>query len=209
MSYIIGSMRSIFLFLTPLLLTIAATALAQNPPPAFKSSGTVMAPVTIELYTDFQCPHCRAFYMEVLPQLTAEFIKTGKVRLIHRDFPLPQFQYSRTAMHFANAAGQIGKYDAVATQLFETQPDWAQNGNVEAAVAKVLTPAELEKVKTIIKTDTHLDDSVARDVETATTVDHLTATPTVVIVHKGKRETVSGGVTFPLLKTYLNDKLSE
>jgi len=50
---------------------------------------------------------------------------------------------------------------------------------------------------------------VARDVETATTVDHLTATPTVVIVHKGKRETVSGGVTFPLLKTYLNDKLSE
>ena len=184
-------------------------ASAQAQTPAFKESGTVMAPITIELYTDYQCPHCRAFYLETLPQLTAEYVKTGKVRLIHRDFPLQQFQYSKTAMHFANAAGQVGKFDAVALQLFETQPEWAQNGNVEAAVAKVLTPAELEKVKTIIKTDTHLDDAVARDVAMAMETDHLSATPTVVIVFKGKRETISGGAPWPALKSYLNDKLSQ
>jgi protein-disulfide isomerase len=191
------------------LLLLVSMASAQAQTPAFKESGTVMAPITIELYTDYQCPHCRAFYLETLPQLTAEYVKTGKVRLIHRDFPLQQFQYSKTAMHFANAAGQVGKFDAVALQLFETQPEWAQNGNVEAAVAKVLTPAELEKVKTIIKTDTHLDDAVARDVTMAMETDHLSATPTVVIVFKGKRETISGGAPWTALKSYLNDKLSQ
>jgi len=200
-------MRSLTILL-PLVLLAAAQAPAQVPVPAFKESGPVMAPITVELYTDYQCPHCRAFYLETLPLLTNEFIKTGKVRLIHRDFPLSQFKYSKTAMHYANAAGQVGKFEAVALQLFETQPEWSQNGNVDAAVAKVLTPAEMEKVRVLVKTDSHLDDSVARDVAMATS-DHLTATPTIVIVYKGKRETISGGPAWPVLRSYLNNKLGE
>jgi protein-disulfide isomerase len=191
-----------------ILLPLVLMAAAQAQTPAFKESGTVMAPITLEVYTDYQCPHCRAFYLETLPLLTSEFVKTGKVRLIHRDFPLSQFQYSKTAMHYANAAGQVGKFDAVALQLFETQPEWSQNGNVDAAVAKVLTPAEMEKVRMLVKTDSHLDDSVTRDVAMAT-VDHLTSTPTIVIVYKGKRETISGGAPYPALKSYLNSKLGE
>jgi protein-disulfide isomerase len=200
-------MRSLTILLL-LVLMAAAQAPAQAPVPAFKESGTVTAPITLELYTDYQCPHCRAFYLETLPLLTNEFVKTGKVRLIHRDFPLSQFQYSKTAMHYANAAGQVGKFDAVALQLFETQPEWAQSGNVDAAVAKVLTPAQMEKVRMLVKTDSHLDDSVARDVAMATS-DHLTSTPTVVIVYKGKRETISGGAPWPALKSYLTSKLGE
>jgi len=191
------------------LLPLVLMAAAQAQTPAFKESGTVMAPITLELYTDYQCPHCRAFYLETLPLLTAEFVKTGKVRLIHRDFPLSQFQYSKTAMHYANAAGQVGKFDAVAQQLFDTQPEWAQNGNVDAAVAKVLTPAEMAKVRTLVKTDSHLDDSVERDVAMATGTDHLTSTPTIVIVFKGKRETITGAPSYPALKSYLNSKLGE
>jgi protein-disulfide isomerase len=191
------------------LLLLVSMASAQAQTPAFKESGTVMAPITIELYTDYQCPHCRAFYLETLPLLTNDFVKTGKVRLIHRDFPLSQFPYSRTAMHYANAAGQVGKFDAVALQLFETQPEWGQNGNVDAAVAKVLTPAEMAKVRTLVKTDSHLDDSVERDVALATGTDHLQVTPTIVIVYKGKRETISGGGPYSTLKSYLNGKLGE
>jgi protein-disulfide isomerase len=198
-------MRSLLLLIPALL---AAGAQAQQVP-AFKVSGSVMAPIAIEIYTDFQCPHCREFYLETLPPLTTEFINKGKVKLVHRDFPLPAFQYSKTAMHYANAAGQIGKYDVVAQQLFESQPEWSQNGNVDAAVAKVLTPAEMQKVRTIMKTDTHLDDSVQRDVALATTTDHLTATPTVVIVYKGKREAITGGMPYPVLKQYLDHLLSE
>lgn len=206
-----GAMRPLLLLL-PLVLMAAAQAPAQSLVPAFpafKASGSVTAPITLELYTDYQCPHCREFYLETLPMLNAEFVKTGKVRLIHRDFPLLQFPYSKLAMHYANAAGQIGKFDPVALQLFESQPEWSQNGNVDAAVAKVLTPAEMEKVRMIVKTDSHLDDSVARDVAMATETDHLKATPTIVIVYKGKRETISGAPAWPTLKSYLNDKLGQ
>src|ERR1039457_6012538 len=124
-----------FLMLLAPAVLLAASATVPDVP-TFKISGSPMAPVTLEVYTDFQCPHCREFYMTVLPSLTTEFINTGKVRLIHRDFRLPQFQFSKTAARYANAAGTIGKYDVVANQLFLTQPDWAVNGNVDATVAK-------------------------------------------------------------------------
>jgi protein-disulfide isomerase len=192
---------------------VAAVLLAAQATPAgaknFKESGSPSAPITLEVYTDYQCPHCREFYLDVLPSLTKEFIATGKVRLIHRDFRLPQFQYSKTATRYANAAGQIGKYDVVARQLFETQPEWSQNGDVDSTVAKVLSPAEIDQVRTLVKTDSHLDDGPLHDEAMAINQDHLRATPTVVIVYKGKREQVSGGVTYPLLKAYLNNKLLE
>jgi protein-disulfide isomerase len=131
------------------------------------------------------------------------------VRLIHRDFRLPQFQYSKTATRYANAAGQIGKYEIVANELFLKQPEWAQNGNVDATVAKVLSASEIEQVRKLVNTDSHLDDATVRDEAMAMNEDHLQATPTIVIVHKGKREQVAGGVTYPLLKSYLDGKLSE
>jgi protein-disulfide isomerase len=199
-------MRFLMLFVPAVLMVANATAAdVKN----FKESGSATAPLTLEVYTDFQCPHCREFYMTVLPSLTTEFINTGKVRLIHRDFRLPQFQYSKTAARYANASGEVGKYDVVANQLFLAQPEWAQNGNVDGAVAKVLTPAELEKVRGMVKDDAHLDDASVKDEAMAMNVDHIQATPTVVIVYKGKRETISGGVSFPLLKSYINGKLAE
>jgi hypothetical protein len=67
----------------------------------------------------------------------------------------------------------------------------------------------MAKVRTLVKTDSHLDDSVERDVAMATGTDHLTSTPTIVIVFKGKRETITGGPAWPTLKSYLNSKLGE
>jgi protein-disulfide isomerase len=197
-------MRFLPLFASAILLAGLAGAA-----PNFKESGSASAPMTIELYTDYQCPHCREFYLDVLPQLTKEYINTGKVRLIHRDFRLSQMPYSKTATRYANAAGQIGKYDVVAKQLFETQPEWSQNGNLDAEIAKVLAPADMEKVRNLVKNDPHLDDQTVRDEAMAINEDHLTATPTIVIVYKGKRESVSGGANWALLKSYIAGKLGQ
>ena len=199
-------MRFLSLVLPALLLTVSGFA---ADPPAFRITGSPNAPVTLELYTDFQCPHCREFYLDVLPQITKEFIDTGKVRLIHRDFRLSQFQFSKTAAKYANAAGEIGKYDVVSKQLFETQPDWWQSGNVDGEVAKVLSPAEMEKVRAKVKDDAHLEDQSIKDEAMGHEVDHVNATPTVVVVYKGKRETFTGPVNFTLLKLYINEKLAQ
>jgi protein-disulfide isomerase len=178
-------------------------ALIQN----YKEFGSPNAPVTLELYTDYSCPSCRNFYIQSMPALTAEFINTNRVRVVHRDFPLPQHPFSRLAARYANAAGEIGKYDAVATQIFKTQPEWDQNGAIEPQVAKVLAPAEMAKIKELVKMDSHLDDTVARDVAIGNQ-DGINQTPSMVLVRNGKREVIAPIPPYTVLKSYLTSVLA-
>ena len=50
--------------------------------------GSADAPVTIIEFSDYQCPFCRKFWLETLPSLKSEYIDTGKVKFVYRDFPL-------------------------------------------------------------------------------------------------------------------------
>ena len=182
----------------------AAAAAAKN----FKESGSPTAKITIEIYTDYECPACRQLYLEILPQLNTDYVATGKVRILHRDFPLQMHNFSRVAARFANAAGQIGRYDLVATQIFKTQADWSQNGAIDPQVAKVLSPAEMQKVRDLVKNDQHLDDTVTADVAMGNK-DNLTQTPTMEVVVKGSRQQIAGSVPYGILKSYLDQLLAK
>lgn len=195
------------LFLLPGLL-LAAHATTPEPK-NFKVSGSPLAPIQIELYTDYQCPACRDFYLNTLPLLISNYVQTGKVRLTHRDFLISGHQFTKVAARYANAAGEIGKYDTVARQLFLTQPEWSVSGNVDAEVAKVLSPADMQKVRAMATgNDPKLDQMVEADMAVANQ-DNLRQTPTIVIVAKGKREVIGGGPPYSVLKAYLDKKLSE
>lgn len=50
--------------------------------------GDPNAKVTIVEFSDYQCPFCRKFWTETLPPIRSEYIDTGKVNLVYRDFPL-------------------------------------------------------------------------------------------------------------------------
>jgi hypothetical protein len=68
----------------------------------------------------------------------------------------------------------------------------------------------MEKVRALVKDDAHLDDSVTRDEAMAMGQDHLTETPTMVVVVKGKRESFGlGSMNYPILKQYLTSKLAQ
>ena len=183
----------------------AATSVAVK---NFKETGMASAPVQIEIYTDYECPACRDLYLTTLPPLNKEYIQTGKVRLLHRDFPLQQHLYSKKATSYANAAGTMGKYDLVAQQIFQTQPEWSQNGSVEAAIAKVVSPGDMEKLRSISNNGTFLDPSVDADVAMGNK-DNLHQTPTIVIVANGKREVIAGAIPFNILKSYIDKKLAQ
>ncbi|HEX6128957.1 MAG TPA: thioredoxin domain-containing protein [Candidatus Limnocylindria bacterium] len=43
------------------------------------------APVTVEIWADYQCPYCALFSQQVEPQLIAQYVETGQVRLVFRD----------------------------------------------------------------------------------------------------------------------------
>jgi protein-disulfide isomerase len=162
----------------------------------------------LEVYTDYECPACAALYRQVIPLLITQFVQTGKVRLLHRDFPLVQHQYSRLAARYANAAGKMGQYDLAVNQLFQTQDQWGADGNVDKQVAQVLAPGVMQKVRDLVQNDSTLDDTVTADVAMARQ-DAINQTPTIVVVYKGKRQPIAGFHDFTLLQTYLDQLLAK
>src|SRR3989337_3931330 len=51
--------------------------------------GDPNAPVTIVEFSDFQCPFCARFFTDTLPLIEKNYIETGKVKFVYRDFPIP------------------------------------------------------------------------------------------------------------------------
>lgn len=77
------------------------------------------APVTIVEWSDFECPFCGRFYQQTLPSIEEEYIKTGKVKLVYRDFPLSFHANAQKAAEAAECAGEQGKYWEMHDLLFE------------------------------------------------------------------------------------------
>lgn len=181
---------------------------AKPAPPVanFKETGLPTAPIVCEVYTDYECPSCALLYKDTIPLLIERYVRTGKVRLLHRDFPLQQHPYARLAARYANAAGTIGQYDLVVNQLFQTQNLWSRDGNVDAQVMQVLAPGAIQKVRDLVAHDAHLDDTVAVDLNMAAG-DHVDHTPTLVIVWNGRRQVMPGVPQFSMLQTYLDQLL--
>ena len=51
--------------------------------------GDPNAPITMIEFSDYQCPFCLKFYSTTLKQIEANYIETGKVKFVYRDFPIP------------------------------------------------------------------------------------------------------------------------
>lgn len=193
----------------------AAPAPAPAPKPAtapkknYKESGSPDATVVCEIYSDFECPSCAAFYRDTYPQLETDYVKTGKVRILHRDFPLPQHRFAVLAARYADAAGELGQYDLVFNRLFETQADWSANGNIDPVLAPVVSPDLLGRIRGLVAVDPKIDDSIAAD-KNAAMADKLNQTPTVVVVTPdGARHKIAGAMAFVTLSGYLDELLKK
>jgi protein-disulfide isomerase len=186
-------------------LVCAATALLANDS-LERTAGSVTAPITIEVWSDFQCPHCAVLHFDALKQALGDCVASGKVRIVYRDYILPGHPYSRKAAQYADAAAEIGRYERICDTLFRTQNDWGQTGDVDGAVAKELTPAEMSKVRKTLADPKKLADinrEIDADMALASKIP-LTSTPTMIISGGGKRYPVSGSVRYDLLKQLID-----
>src|SRR5689334_10438049 len=97
-----------------------------------KILGDPAAPVQIELFSDFMCPACKNFHENLLPVIMKDYVTSGKVCIISREFPLniPAHKYSRQAANYATAAARLHKYAQVSDILFAKQADWGNTGKV-------------------------------------------------------------------------------
>ncbi len=172
-----------------------------------KAFGSKNAPVIMEVFSDFQCPACKTLFITTNRQLLENYVSTGKVYLIHRDFPLPMHAHSRVAARYARAAAQIGKVEPAEQALFENQEKWEQSGDVDGTVAAVLTPAEMTKVRALVKGGT-LEPLIDRDYALGQ-VYRVNQTPTTVFHSKGQTYPYSGVMTYEILKQFLNQLLTQ
>lgn len=85
---------------------------------AERSVGRADAPVTIIEYASLTCSHCADFYKSVYPQLDKDYIQTGKVRLIYRDFPTNEPAVEAAAM--ARCASPM-RYFPLLKAIFDKQ----------------------------------------------------------------------------------------
>ena len=172
-----------------------------------KVFGSKNAPVTMEVFSDFQCPACKTLFTTTNRQLMDNYVTVGKVFLIHRDFPLNIHAYSRVAARYARAAADIGKTEAVEQALFQNQEKWEQTGDVDGTVAAVLTAPEMAKVRALVKGGT-LDAAIDKDFALGNGY-HINQTPTTIIHFKAQTYPVVGIVPYDTLKSFLDQLLSQ
>jgi len=92
------------------------------------------APVTVIEYASMSCPHCAMFHVQTLPELKRDFIDTGKVRFIFREFPFDGVALAGSML--ARCTGPQQFFDAVEV-LFREQQHWAFSSDPESALKAI------------------------------------------------------------------------
>ena len=96
------------------------------------SIGDADAAVVVVEFTDYQCPFCSRHFRETFPLIKAEYVDTGKVRYVFKEFPLSSIHpQAQLASETALCAGDQGAYLAMHDILFGRQDEW--NGREDAA----------------------------------------------------------------------------
>lgn len=97
----------------------------------YRHEGNPDANVTIIFYSDFQCPWCGKFEEKDLPYIIKDFVKTGKIFIEYRDFPLTMMHpYAFKAAEYADCAAFQGKYLEIRRLLYRHQDSWSSIGDI-------------------------------------------------------------------------------
>ena len=105
--------------------TIISVSLDDDP-----VKGDPNAPITVVEFSDFQCPFCARFFTETLPLIQKNYIDTGKVKFVYRDFPIPSIhQNAIPAAIAAECADEQGMFWEYHDKIFENQILWQDLDN--------------------------------------------------------------------------------
>lgn len=121
------------------------------------------ADVTVAVYEDFACPHCRDYTLSVLPKLDDEFIEPGEIRYERYDFPIPVHeQWSWAAANAARAVqNEVGteEFWRYSHLLYENQEGYSYEllgdlaERVDGDPATVQTAAEEGVYREVLEAD--------------------------------------------------------
>jgi protein-disulfide isomerase len=95
--------------------------------PYDKVLGTPDAPVTVFEYASLSCSHCADFHLKVLPKIKEEYVDTGKVRVVLRDFPLNEPALRASVLTHCAETDEL--FFKLTNAAFRTQTSWAGQKN--------------------------------------------------------------------------------
>ena len=166
-------------------LRLITEAMAQNAADVAKpvslpdmALGPADAPVTITEFASMTCPHCANFTETVFPKIKSEYIDSGKIRFVFREFPLDIKAAAGSMLARCIAKDDGGKYFAVIDMLFKQQNDWVLKNTTET-LTRIGKQAGLsqQQVEDCLK-DQALLDKIAADQKFAAEVLKVNSTPT-------------------------------
>lgn len=204
--YILGfvallGMTLSFLTLQP---TLAIAAIANNDD-AMKEMviGDENAQITVIEYASLGCPHCANFHMTTYQDIKKNYIDTGKVKFIYRDFPLGT--PALAASMIARCSGSA-KYFGMIDIFFRGQKQWSQAENPMEALKKIARfgGMSIADVDVCLQNQELLDyiQNTARD---GGEKHKINSTPSFVV----DGETISGGMPYEDFKKILDKALNK
>ena len=151
--------------------------------------GRADAPLTMVEFTDLQCPYCRQFALGAFDDIRKNWIDTGKLRFISRDFPLDFHAQAMPAARAARCAGEQGKF-------WEMRLALVRNANLLSAdyITKTGTDLNLDaKALSDCRASTKYDAEIAAELQEGTRLG-LSGTPTFVV-----GRTTATGIEGPMI----------
>ena len=152
--------------------------------------GKADAPLTMVEFTDLQCPYCRHFVLTSFDEIKKNWIDTGKLRFVTRDFPITDLHaQAMPAARAARCAGEQGKF-------WEMRIALLRNANLLSPAYISATAADLKldaKAFAVCAASTKFDAEIQSDMQEGARL-NLAGTPTFVI-----GRTTNGSIEGPLV----------
>ncbi len=201
-------MRMIYCSLILILLSTAPGS-AQSASSGKCVGGEPGAPIRIEVFSDYQCPACRQFYLETMRPVLDNYASAGKVCVVYREFPLSMHSHAREAALYGHAAQLMGMrhWRLVTDALYQSQTQWSADGQLEPVVAGALSEEDMGQLRKWME-DPEVEAAIASDIALAHQRS-VTSTPTFFVTAQGKTEKVAGVVQYPTMQRYLDHLLGQ
>ncbi|MCR9269299.1 MAG: DsbA family protein [Hyphomonadaceae bacterium] len=109
--------------------------------------GSEDAPLILVEYASWTCPACLQFHTDVMPMLKADYVDTGQVKFVFREFPTPPANVSVAGFALARCAGEDQYYNVI-DDLFMAQTNILNlarsGGNIEGALRDIASSYGIE-----------------------------------------------------------------
>ena len=171
--------------------------------PSDRVLGRADAPVRVVEYFSFSCPHCERFHRELFPWLKRDYVDSGKVAFVARDFPL-----NRAALAAAKAArcGGDDRYFELVDVIWADWDNWIGEKDVKPPLQRLLVDNGIaaDTAAGCLDDGGAVEDDILKSMKTALDEVGIDGTPTFLI----NGDKLAGLPGKAQLKTALDDALA-